>query len=543
MILFSLVVRFPILTKTKKLYDRILLKDFYTNMQLRVLIILLLFININALADPINKEIKIGIIQHFGKSESDKLLIQTSDKEDFLKIKFSKDKYSEDFKNNKSLKEIKQKSLELSISEEKIFNVFGKTPVIAGSYPTFEQAFYWNEILKQKFPKVNWQIIYADPWQIRTEVFNAKGLLKSLNKEAFNASIIERFLSIHKFLTFNDDSDEIKARKIFIYSENNKPIKINNNLYEGTIEIIPDSIGDFSVINQLEVENYLLGVLPYEIGPNAPLSAMETQAIIARTYALANLDRFLPDQYNLCASQHCQVYKGLVDVNKNIKKAVENTKNIILKDQTNQIAQVFYYSSDGGYSADFSDAWMMNKNSKYQYLKGIPSCKKFPKTLDLSKEEDVKYFLTTQDFKKWECNDFISINKRFRWTNIISSEKLIESMKKMKDKYNFTWKNFSEIKNIYVLERSHSGRVLKLAIETNTENILLNLNEIRPVLNGLASTFFIVEKDSKNNFIFKGAGFGHGVGLSQYGAIKLAEKNYSYEQILKEYFPNYHLAY
>ena len=78
------------------------------------------------------------------------------------------------------------------------------------------------------------------------------------------------------------------------------------------------------------------GVLPYEIGPSAPLEALKAQAVIARTWGIFNSDRFKMDKYHLCISTQCQVYKPSKIKNKKVQKAIEATSNLILVDGNNQ---------------------------------------------------------------------------------------------------------------------------------------------------------------------------------------------------------------
>ena len=85
----------------------------------------------------------------------------------------------------------------------------------------------------------------------------------------------------------------------------------DRKLYGGTLQLQPNAYGTYTLVNDVPIETYLRGVVPHEIGPSAPRTAIETQAILARTYALRNLRRFAIDDYELCADTHCQVYWGL----------------------------------------------------------------------------------------------------------------------------------------------------------------------------------------------------------------------------------------
>lgn len=317
---------------------------------------------------------------------------------------------------------------------------------------------------------------------------------------------------------------------------------MNGQLYPGTIEVIPDSFGTFSVINKVQLEDYLRGVVPYEVGPDASDAAIETQAILARTYTLANLHRFAPENYHLCATQHCQVYKGLNASNQRIDVAIKRTEGIVLKDNT-QVAQIFYYSTDGGFSANYDDIWESSGSNNFSNLIGVSTCKNLPKSFDLSKEDDVREFLTRTDYKAWDCFDDVS--RVFRWKKEIKIEDLTKILEEAKEKWKFNWPDFIEIKNVNIEKRSKTGRVLELLVTTDAGEFKVLKDEVRATLGGLRSSLFVIERGLKNDEVvltFKGGGFGHGVGLSQFGARKLSDQGYSYKEILQLYFPKYQLG-
>ena len=501
-----------------------------------------------------NPTVRIGIVQHFGKdtekNTEKELAIKPVNANSELEVSvIFQDGERESFLAKDLSLSVEQARLNPEKTEEKTEELTDKkiTTVIAGSYRTYEQAYHWSKVLEERFPDNKWTVVFADPWQVSTDLNSlsqVKELTSELEEESFSPKVQEKELG-GKLLTCdltltNGDSKKIKniIKLDFQVKDNNSSIKIGEYHYPGSIEVIKDSLGTYSVINIVRIEDYLRGVVPFEIGADAPLSALEVQAILARTYTLANMNRFLPDGYNLCATQHCQVYRGLSRTNSNIDLAIQNTSGIILKNTTGQVAQVFYYSSDGGHSANFSDVWPSNNGEKFNALRGTFTCSKLPKIFNLSDESDVRTFLTSSEISSWGCNDQVSQNKRFRWEKKLSKAELTQSMTKAKDRFGFNWKDFDQVESLFVLERSSSGRILKLLVKTNTGEFVLKLDEMRAALGGLNSTFFVIDSDGKN-FLFRGAGFGHGVGLSQFGARNLAEKGISRNEILKAYFPKY----
>ncbi len=299
-------------------------------------------------------------------------------------------------------------------------------------------------------------------------------------------------------------------------------IEINGINHGKSFYLVKDSYGSWTLIQKISFEKYLNGVLPHEMGKNSPLEALKAQAVIARTWALYNSDRFKIDKYHLCITTQCQVYKPYGGNDKTIK-AVIDTKNKILA-YDNKPINAFYHASNGGISAKASESWEIKD---YPYL--------------ISKI-DTKKSLSKKLINRSDLLDFFLIDKKtffgknhylFRWEKIISSKEiqnLLKINKQLEENMDFL-----EPK---VIKRGQSGRVIKLQIKLPEESnsIFLEKDEIRKNLNFLPSNLFIINKKSDNLWVFRGGGFGHGVGLSQSGAIEMAELGFSYKKILKNYY-------
>ncbi len=311
------------------------------------------------------------------------------------------------------------------------------------------------------------------------------------------------------------------------------PIVINSiegllwkgGIYQGPFILQPDSYGTWTLVEKVPLERYLQGVVPYEIGANVHPTALAAQAVLARTWALANMHRFAVDGYNLCSDTQCQVYKDPEDVNQSIKQAILNTKGNILLWKQEPIHAV-YHASNGGIMATSSESWDMKS---FPYFKVKLDGSQFWKdkfSLPLESNISVKDFLFSFE------GAYGNKHYRFRWERILTSGDI---------------KNALRIKNIIVnspqdilvLDRGKSGRVLSLAIYDKDEKkpIILRLDRIRGILRNLPSTLFVVNRIDQETWKFLGGGFGHGVGLSQAGAIDLANKGWTLEQILEHYYP------
>ena len=302
-------------------------------------------------------------------------------------------------------------------------------------------------------------------------------------------------------------------------------LKWKQGIYEGPFLLQSNAYGSWTLIEKVSLENYLNGVVPHEIGAGAPTNALAAQAILARTWALANLKRFEIDGYHLCSDVQCQVYKDPQIVTPQVKQAIALTTGKFLAWKGKPI-NAFYHATNGGVTASAHEAWSI---SSRPYLStkldgSFTWRKKFE--LPLNSDSSIKSFLSERE------GSYGNDHYRFRWKRIFTSEKLKKALHSVRP-------DFESPTRIEVLQRGPSGRVLELAIfgVDNQAQIILRLDSIRRNLRDLPSTLFLVEQLEEGVWEFSGGGFGHGVGLSQAGAIDLALKGWSLDQILNHYYP------
>jgi len=276
-------------------------------------------------------------------------------------------------------------------------------------------------------------------------------------------------------------------------------------------------------------------VVPHEIGPNAPYNAVEAQAIIARTYALRNLRRFTTDNYELCASTHCQVYKGWSGNVRYADQAIAATAGQVLVYQ-NELVDGLYSSATGGITAKFSDVW---NGSDRPYLNPVIDSAQPLWNLSqksLAEENNFRAFINIrQGFNETGIG-------RLRWREESSLEKLTKELKDYLNKNKLPLADFTKIIQMQVISRSTSGRVLTLAVDTDKGRVEVKKNEIRTAFEDPDSTLFYLEPlfngdRTLRGYGFVGGGFGHGVGMSQTGAYNLANLGFTGEQILLFYYP------
>ena len=417
---------------------------------------------------------------------------------------------------------IKHKSKQINITWADIPVKNPKTieRIVFGPFASYESAKKQSEKLRDKgfettvaYPK-NWEVWI--PFQDDLPEFELKNKIFRKIKN-FQITPVLR----------NDYSGMKLEGPIYIYSE--EKIKINGVNFGKNFYLIKDLYGTWTLVQKIEFDDYLAGVLPYEIGPNSPLEALKAQAVIARTWGIFNSNRFNMDKYHLCISTQCQVYKPSEISYKNVQKAIDETSNLILTHE-NQPINAFYHGSNGGVSATAGESWQIQDYSYFNsIIDGSKSLNKIFK-LPITNESYLNNFL---DFDKEQF--YGSNHSLFRWNKKISSleikEKLIQN--------NLININ-DDVLDVNSIERGSSGRVTKLEIQMDKFNksIVLVKDDIRRVLNFIPSNLFTINKLSDDLWLLRGGGFGHGVGLSQSGAIEMAKLGFSYEQILNHYYRN-----
>lgn len=308
---------------------------------------------------------------------------------------------------------------------------------------------------------------------IRAEYKEGKIAIRSLDNDFGSYSEVE-FRALTNSSSVNIKGLQPKSKE----QEYNNHIKIHT--YNGTLQIV----------NLVNIENYVAGVVEAETGRDRAFEFYKVQSIISRTYALANFKRHEEEGFQLCDEVHCQVYHGKSKYEALIPQAVMSTKGIVIVDSDIHLITAAFSSNCGGKTRDSEDVW----SKEVSYLKS-------------------------------RVDSFCLESKHAKWTKTISIQKW-NSYKKKEDSQPLQAQNKN---GSIVMDDTYSEFLYKKD----------DLNAIRRQFN-LNSTRFVIEKNG-DNVIFTGRGFGHGVGLCQEGAISMAEKNYDYKYILESYYTDIHL--
>lgn len=338
--------------------------------------------------------------------------------------------------------------------------------------------------------------------------------------------------------------------------EENSYVEVNKRKYRGFIRV-SNSIGQkgLTVINVLPIEQYLYGVIAKEISPDWPIEAVKAQAVAARSYALANRNKHQKEGYDLCATTDCQVYWGKNSEADGAIKAVKATYGQVLMYQGN-IIPAYFHSSSGGYTENSENVW----NEKYPYLKGV-----------IDFDQNSPHFKWEKKFTSNELSEILSKAgydigvlkaievsplsappvfaadrgisgrvKSIRFTGKLKSAE-IEGGEKLRRIFDLHSSLF-DIQIVTPLPPSLDMTITDRVGNQETKNLEIN---VPPVQNKefLKERNFSKHLTGRNDeiIVFSGFGWGHGLGLSQWGAKAMAEQakpgdTTYFKEILKHYY-------
>lgn len=305
-----------------------------------------------------------------------------------------------------------------------------------------------------------------------------------------------------------------------------EPVMFGSQHYRGAIRVIASDSG-IVIVNVLPVEWYLRGVVPLEIGPRTPAeaAAVEAQAIAARSYVVVRLaadaGAARNANYDVLSSVADQVYGGADAERPFSNLAVARTLGLVIK-YNGRVVNAPYHSTCGGETAEADEVW---RSGNEPYLQRVSD--RIPGTSD-----------------RYYCDG----SPRFSWTRTFSVEELDAAVRAYLANYTTVPRGGpGRVRGVTVESRTPSGRVGRLLIATERGNFALRGNDIRYVLRTpggeiLNSTYFSVQPESRSEgglarILVKGNGYGHGIGMCQWGAIGRARAGQSARFILATYYP------
>ena len=457
---------------------------------------------------------------------------------------------------NQALKKIKSKikTIETSIQPEKKETVFSKftptknrndIPLVKVGINTNSHGepnktksvifksrgdFYFkenNELILQGFKNKQYSIILKHK---KLYILDGNGLTLKIVKTAKKLKIEAENEPANAFII-----DKIEfAKDTPFYGK-------SDNQYRGNLEV--SICGNALVIvNIVNVEEYCYSVISSETIAWWPIESIKAQAILIRNHVFfkkENAKNHQKDGYNVCDSQHCQVYKGITTEKANMNACVDATRGeILVSTTTGRLVTGLFHSNSGGWTQGSGNVkgW-----STEDYLQDV--FEGYDDAKEAASPYQIEEWLKSKP-KNFGNDPSLKMSAAtFRWIRIIKPEFIEQKIQKLHDK------DIGKIQNIIVLKRSKSGHVNKVLIKgTIGELVIEKENLIRNTLGlgPLRSTMFWIEtkfeKDTKGSkireFTIYGGGWGHGIGMDQTGAASMANKGFSCEDILKFYYKN-----
>ena len=268
-----------------------------------------------------------------------------------------------------------------------------------------------------------------------------------------------------------------------------RPIQpeLESRLYDDDL-MVSASDRFLTLVNRVDFDKYLAGVVETEAGDNAEKEFYKAQSILCRTYAMKQLDRHDSEGFSLCDGTHCQAYKGKSVSNPVILEAILETTGMVVADYNFKLITAAYHSNSGGQTERASNAWLTDVD----YLQSVVD----PYSLHQTNAK----WSDTISFKEWKA---YLINNGMKSVSRIPDEIIyVEQMRR---------------KKYFILDKD-SIRMTKIREDW-----------------GFRSSFFDMFPEGDSILIW-GKGHGHGIGMSQQGAMKMARDGYTYQDILQFYF-------
>lgn len=276
-------------------------------------------------------------------------------------------------------------------------------------------------------------------------------------------------------------------------------LKLNGSPYRGWIAVTPGTSSGFNVINMLPLEQYLYGVVPREIGAGTQdiMTAIEAQAICARSYAISRFGSHRRQGFDIYGDTRDQAYSGMARESRYCTEAVNNTRGMVAF-SGDELLDARYSSTCGGRTANSEDVW----STAIPYLRstrdapciGAPYCASSP---------------------------------HYTWEKVIPAPQFYSTI------YNAIPSGVT-IRSWSLDINRQSKRVVKMVVNTNGGNFDIRGSTLRSAFS-LKSTYFTI-RERGEEIIFDGHGWGHGVGMCQYGAMEMSRRGKSARQILRHYY-------
>jgi stage II sporulation protein D len=310
-------------------------------------------------------------------------------------------------------------------------------------------------------------------------------------------------------LNIQSDQKAYRGLRLGQVEQEGSLVGYNNTWYRGNLTLMPSSSG-MTVVNEVPLEQYLYSVVPSEMPSSWPLEALKSQAVAARTYAVSSLGGYRSKGYDVVATTASQVYLGVKSESNSSTQAVAQTQGEIIT-HAGKAIHAYFHSCSGGQTESGANLW-----APFAYLKSVP--------------------------------DYDQASPKHIWHTELSQSEL-------KSKLANLGVRVGDVLALSAATRTSSGRIKTLQVIGREGQKLVDGAKARMAF-GLNSTFFNVgsidahgelqkQPDPQSvpvTFQFAGRGWGHGLGMSQWGARQLAINGYAHRDILQHYYPGTQMA-
>jgi stage II sporulation protein D len=276
-------------------------------------------------------------------------------------------------------------------------------------------------------------------------------------------------------------------------------LQSNGQTYRGAFIVKAAEDSKITLINELGIDDYLKGVLPREVVISWPQQSLRVQAVASRTYLASHLGHHASQGFDLCSDVHCQVYGGTAKEHPKTSEAVDATNGEILVYNGKPMG-AFFHSNCGGSTEEIAYVWG---------------------------QTNVPYL------PRKKCG-YGTADPRYHWKLSLNDSDILAALK------NKTKVKGNTLKSLRVKKKSPSGRAQFVTVTTDQGAFDLSGNEFRIALNPekIRSTLWTRLDRHKNAYSFEGRGWGHGIGMCQWGAKGQAEQGRDYREILNFYYPH-----
>lgn len=481
-------------------------------------------------------ELQVGIVQRFGDKAKDVMTLKAP----------SGDRLTLRFSTNGKPKTLSASELKIETVMQPLAQPEVAERVVFSTHRSFETA--EDQAQRWRAQGIEVELAQPDRWQVwaKRETYNTpllrRLLLQSLQAKGIQSVRIESNILrqvprpswVLNGYRYTRDLVDITSGSGQIQIDREKDDQ-PSRVYAGRFRLQPNAYGNYTLVNWVPLETYLRGVVPNEIGGWAPQPVLEAQAILARTYVLRNVRRFAIDNYQICATTQCQVYWGISSAVPETDRAIAATRGLVLTYQ-NELVDALYSSTTGGVTAAFNDVW---HGWERPYLKAFVDSVKPVwdlNTRSLADEKNLRAFIA----QKKGFNEEGAEMFRWRYQNTLSQ--MNRDLQNYLRSIQHPLAGFGTIRQVNVLQRSATGRVLKMAVTTDQGIVELEKDDVLNAFYAPMSTLFYLDpiydkSKTLKGYAFVGGGMGHAVGLSQTGSYHLGKLGWTSDRILGFYFP------